>query len=121
MFFTSTYFLIYLLVSFCIYWVLPKKALIQNLFLVFASYVFYCYYALNYVLLLLLITHFSYFYSPLISKVQSETKKKWLLAFAIVVYLSFLIYFKYLNFFVNNIITRYFNKNRSKYSYIMIN
>ncbi len=99
MFFTSTYFLIYLLISFCIYWVLPKKALIQNLFLVFTGYVFYCYYAWNYVLLLLLVTHFSYFYSPLIAKVQSETKKKWMLAFAIAVYLSFLVYFKYLNFF----------------------
>jgi alginate O-acetyltransferase complex protein AlgI len=99
MFFTSTYFLVYLLVSFCIYWALPKKALIQNLFLVFASYVFYCYYAWNYVAVLLLITHFSFFYSPLITEAQSETKKKWLLAFAITIYLSFLVYFQYLNFF----------------------
>jgi alginate O-acetyltransferase complex protein AlgI len=99
MFFTSTWFLIYLLISFCIYWVLPKKALIQNLFLVLAAYVFYGYYALNYVPLLLLITNFSFFYSPLIARAQSERKKKWMLTFALTVYLSFLVYFKYLNFF----------------------
>jgi alginate O-acetyltransferase complex protein AlgI len=99
MLFTSNYFLIFLLLSFCIYWFLPRKAVIQNLFLVLASYTFYCYYEWHYVLLLIVITHFSFFYSPLISKARSDKRKKLLLTLAVTVYLAFLFYFKYLNFF----------------------
>ena len=101
MFFTSNYFIIFLTISVCVYWLLPKRHFIQNLFLICSSLTFYCYYEFQYVIILLAITNFAFFYSPLITKAKTEINKKILLVGGLAFYIGFLFYFKYLNFFGN--------------------
>lgn len=126
MLFTSYSFIIFLLVLFAVYYVIPKKY--QWKLLLFASYVFYCFAGVKYLLYILVTTVSTYFAAQRIGrlyKIQSEYLKlhkaelpkeekkaykkavkakqwKWLLT---CLFLNFgiLAVVKYLNFFLANI------------------
>lgn len=102
MLFSSTLFLIYFLpVFFTIYFLLPVK--LKNYFIVFASILFYAWGAPVFLFTLLGTIVFNFGVAHLLAELQPGKVKKRLLAFSAVANLSFLLYFKYANFFVENI------------------
>ncbi len=106
MLFNSIEFLLFLPLVFCLYWfVFKKKVTVQNLFLIFASYVFYGWWDWRFLLLIFLSTLVDFFVGQKIHQ-NLDVKKKarhWLwvsMAFNI----GMLGFFKYSNFFVDSFI-----------------
>ncbi|MFM7005929.1 MAG: MBOAT family O-acyltransferase [Flavobacteriales bacterium] len=85
-----------------LYGLLYSKAKLQKALLVAFSFYFYYKSSGNYLLLLLLTVSADYLFSLLITKVQSQRVSKMLTAAAILFSLSFLLYFKYLDFFLQS-------------------
>ncbi|MGZ3865217.1 MAG: MBOAT family O-acyltransferase [Bacteroidia bacterium] len=101
MLFSSTLFLIYFLpVFFTIYFLLPVA--LKNYFIVFASILFYAWGAPVFLFTLLGTIIFNFCVAHLLVELPVGKVKKRLLAFSIIANLSFLLYFKYANFFVEN-------------------
>lgn len=85
-----------------LYGLLYSKAKLQKALLVAFSFYFYYKSSGNYLLLLLLTVSADYLFSLLITKVQSQRVSKIITAVAILFSLSFLLYFKYLDFFLRS-------------------
>ena len=101
MLFSSTFFLIYFLpIFFTIYFLLPT--FLKNYFIVFASMFFYAWGAPKFIFILLGTIGFNFCAAHLIIKLKEIKSKKTLLILSVIVNLSFLLYFKYANFFVEN-------------------
>jgi alginate O-acetyltransferase complex protein AlgI len=97
--FTSYTYIFFLLVVFFIYWGLPPS--LQKLFLVMASYIFYCSWNWQFGFLLLWVSVFNWAYGRwVVSKAQSTLP----LFLGIIINLSPLIYFKYKIFIFSNIV-----------------
>ena len=98
MLFSSITFIYYFLpILLIIYFIIPNK--FKNLILLLFSLVFYYYGEKNYTLILIFSCLFNYIYGIIIEK----HRNKILLAINIIVNLSFLIYFKYTDFFISNL------------------
>ncbi len=97
---TITY-LIFLLVAVTVYYLLPAK--LRNAFLLAASMVFYMWSMPQYAVIVAFVTVFSFFAAKLIDKTEAEKKRSGYLAISIIVCLSFLLVFKYYNFFMDEI------------------
>src|ERR1700751_3147654 len=101
MLFSSTFFLIYFLpVFFTIYFLLPIA--LKNYFIVFGSILFYAWGAPKFIFILLGTIVFNFCVAHLTTKLKENKSKKTVLFFSVIVNLSFLLYFKYANFFVEN-------------------
>ena len=98
MLFNSIQFLIFFPVTILIYFLLPKKC--KNLWLLFASYIFYMGWNVKYSLLLIFSTAVSFFASLIIES-QRHKKAKTVLIIAIIIIFSLIFYFKYLNFVIS--------------------
>lgn len=85
-----------------LYGLLYSKVKLQKALLVAFSFYFYYKSSGNYLLLLLLTVSADYLFSLLITKVQSQRVSKIITAVAILFSLSFLLYFKYLDFFLRS-------------------
>jgi alginate O-acetyltransferase complex protein AlgI len=102
MLFSSTFFLLYFLpVFFTIYFLLPLA--VKNHFIVFASILFYAWGAPQFIFILLGTIIFNFVVAHLIVGLREKKLQTRLLVFSIIVNLAFLVYFKYANFFVNNV------------------
>ena len=102
MVFSSNVFLILFLPVFLIcYFACPRKW--RNIILLLFSIVFYAYGAPTFILLLLGSTVINFFLVKLLYKSENLTHKKLLAGLAIAVSLGLLGYFKYANFFVDNL------------------
>ena len=105
MLFNSIEFALFLPVVFCIYWFIANKNIkIQNGFIVLASYFFYACWDWRFLSLILFSTITDYAVGLWLNKVSTERKRKVLLTISIIVNLSFLGFFKYYNFFVENFV-----------------
>jgi D-alanyl-lipoteichoic acid acyltransferase DltB (MBOAT superfamily) len=105
MFFNSIDFIIFLPIVFFLYWfVTNKNLLFQNIFIVLASYIFYGWWDWRFLFLMLFSTVVDYLVGLGLSKKDNHTKRKMLLCMSIIVNLSFLGFFKYYNFFVENFV-----------------
>jgi len=105
MLFNSIDFAIFMPIVFCLYWFLAKKNIsIQNGFIVLASYFFYACWDWRFLFLILFSTLTDYVIGLLLKKENVERKRKILLVISIVVNLSFLGFFKYYNFFIENFV-----------------
>jgi len=102
MLFNSISFAIFLPIVFILYWILPHKYRWVLLFI--ASYYFYMSWNIKYVVLIFLTTCISYITALLIEKTPNIKKKRLLLAIAAAVSLGILFFFKYFNFFQENVI-----------------
>lgn len=103
MLFNSIDFAIFLPIVFLLYWfVIQKNLKLQNLFLVVASYVFYGWWDWRFLSLILFSTIVDYFVGRLLANEENDRKRKLLLVVSIAVNLSFLGFFKYYNFFLDN-------------------
>ncbi len=87
MLFQNIDFILFLIITFSIYWLLPFKY--QKIFLVIASYFFYCYVHQWFFFLLFSQTVISFFCGILLEK--NSNRKKYILAGSIVINLAYLI------------------------------
>lgn len=104
MLFNSLEYLIFLPVTFIIYWSLNKTLNIQNLFILIVSYIFYGWWDKTFLLLIAFTTLCSYFSGILIEKsTQSPPKKTFLIA-NIIINIAILGIYKYYNFFIDSFV-----------------
>jgi alginate O-acetyltransferase complex protein AlgI len=75
---------------------------LKNYFIVFASLLFYAWGAPKFVFILLGTIVFNFYAAHMLIRLKENKKPKLLLIFSVIVNLSFLLYFKYANFFVDN-------------------
>ena len=105
MIFNSIDFAIFLPIVFLIYWFLVNKNLkLQNLFILAASYVFYGWWDWKFLTLIVFSTLVDYTIGCLLKNQENENKRKILLYTSLIINLSFLGFFKYYNFFVENFV-----------------
>lgn len=101
MVFSSSLFLLYFLPVFlAIYYLLPYRH--KNTCIVIASILFYSWSGALYVLFLLASLLFDFYIARFIHRAQGN-KRKQILAFSVIVNVGLLLYFKYANFFIENI------------------
>lgn len=106
MLFNSTEYMIFLPAVLLVYFVIPKK--VKQLWLLAASYFFYMCWNAKYALLILASTVITYTSGILIERIKNSSadeaektkKKKWVVAFSLIINLGILFIFKYLNFAV---------------------
>tara|TARA_Y100001970_G_C14214545_1_gene848867 strand:- start:1019 stop:2455 length:1437 start_codon:yes stop_codon:yes gene_type:complete len=103
MLFNSIDFAIFLPIVFSIYWLIKKRKK-QNLFLVISSYIFYGWWDWRFLFLIIFSSVVDYIVGIKLEKEVKESRKKNLLLISIVVNLGFLGFFKYYNFFIDNLV-----------------
>lgn len=104
MLFNSFEFVVFLPIVFLLYWFVFSRRKLQNLLIVVASYVFYGWWDLRFLLLIVLTSLFSYASGLLIDYYVG--RRQWqqvVSATNIVLNLSILCIFKYYNFFIENL------------------
>ena len=105
MLFSSIDFAIFLPSVFFIYWFIANRNIkLQNAFIVLASYFFYGWWDWRFLGLIATSTLVDFAVGRGLSKYQSQRTRKVLLCISIIVNLSFLGFFKYYNFFIENLI-----------------
>ena len=102
MIFSSITFLFYFLpIVLAIYYIVPKK--IKNIVLLISSFIFYAYGEPKYVFLMLFSILVTYIFCRLIDKYKNTKYVKVILISAICINLGLLVYFKYIDFIIQNI------------------
>ena len=105
MLFNSIDFAIFLPIVFILYWFFTQKNLkLQNLLIVIASYFFYGWWDWRFLSLIIFSTLVDYTIGRILSKEEKQHKRKLLLYISIFVNLGFLGFFKYYNFFLENLV-----------------
>ena len=105
MLFNSIDFAIFLPLVFVLYWFgTNKKFKVQNLFLVFASYVFYGWWDWRFLSLIIFSSLIDYLVGLGLAKQENVKKRKLLLLTSIFVNIGFLGFFKYYNFFLESFV-----------------
>lgn len=103
MFFNSFEYLLFLPVVFIVYWFLLKKHLIlQNVFILIASYVFYGWWDWRFLGLIAFSTGVDYVLGIAIDQESVEKRRKLYLACSLAINLGLLAFFKYCNFFIDS-------------------
>ena len=104
MLFNSLGYMLFLPLVFAIYWLLGKNMKLQNIFVVFASYVFYAWWDWRFLGLLFGMSFLSWFIGWLINKFaiinHQSSMPKYLLWLSVAINVGILGVFKYYNFFV---------------------
>ena len=101
MIFNSVTFLIFLLLTVILYWLLPKQ--IRLAMLSIGSLVFYGFWRVEFIPLLIIAAIVDYFCANEIHRRQEPKARKNFLIFSLVINLGLLFYFKYLVFFADNV------------------
>ena len=102
--FTSvTFLLFYLPIVLLTYFLLPTIKL-KNTFLLLAGLLYYYWGGQQYVLVMIFSIFATWFFGYLIAGEQKKSRQKLILGTGIIVHLGMLLFFKYANFFVSNII-----------------
>jgi alginate O-acetyltransferase complex protein AlgI len=103
MLFHTQNFALFLISVFALFWLLvPRNLTAQNILLIVASYVFYGFWDVRFLLLLCLSTLIDFYTGLRIHSAQSEAHKKRWLWLSILLNFGLLGYFKYVNFFIEN-------------------
>ena len=103
MLFNSIAFAVFLPIVFILYWGLQKSSLkLQNAFLLLASYVFYGWWDVRFLLLIFVSSLCDYLIGAALARTDIRRKRKDLLAVSLLVNLGLLGFFKYYNFFVSS-------------------
>ncbi len=95
-------FMLFFIALFALYWLLPQK--LKNPLLLLASYVFYCSWNWKLLSLILISTYIDFFCGMMIPRAKTAKSKKWFLLLSLITNLSLLGFFKYFNFFVENLV-----------------
>lgn len=108
MLFNSIDFAIFLPIVFILYWFVTNRNLrLQNILIVASSYLFYGWWDWRFLSLILFSTLVDYVVGQKLRNEQSPLKRKGLLWVSIFVNLGFLVFFKYYNFFLENLVTAF--------------
>ena len=108
MLFNTLDFAVFLPLVFFLYWFITYKNLkLQNTLIVVSSYVFYAWWDWRFLSLIIFSTIVDYFVGQKLKKEDNNLKRKILLWISIVINLSFLGFFKYYNFFLENFINAF--------------
>ena len=102
MLFNSLSFILFLPIVFLVYWKLSKRLKWQNLWVLFASYVFYGWWDWRFLSLIFASTLVDYFIGLKISNACKAPRKQILLVTSLVFNLGLLGVFKYFNFFIES-------------------
>lgn len=103
MLFNSFDFAVFLPIVFFLYWFVTNKNLkLQNLLIVFASYLFYGWWDYRFLSLIVFSSLVDFFIGKALGRTEGQYKRKVLLWCSISVNLGFLVFFKYYNFFLDN-------------------
>ena len=103
MLFNSLIFLIFLPIVFFGYWFVFKNLRVQNFFIVIASYFFYGWWDWRFLILILLTTFTCFTSGILLSRQRSAAARRWICGINIGFNLGLLCFFKYFNFFSENL------------------
>ncbi|MFN1836125.1 MBOAT family protein [Balneola sp. MJW-20] len=106
MLFNSIDFAVFLPLVFFLYWAIKDRKL-QNILLLFASYVFYGWWDWRFLSLIIFSTLVDYSVGIALQKTQNNRSRKGLLLVSILVNLGFLGFFKYYNFFLDNFVAAF--------------
>jgi D-alanyl-lipoteichoic acid acyltransferase DltB (MBOAT superfamily) len=101
--FNSVAFALFLPIVFALYWLTPRRVLLQNLLLLLASYFFYAWWSYKFLLLLFVGSTITYLLAHRLEKTEQTAWRRMLLWTSLVVNLGVLVLFKYLGFFVNSL------------------
>ncbi|HOK41841.1 MAG TPA: hypothetical protein PLD27_12485 [bacterium] len=102
--FNSFTFLFFFLIIYIVHILLSKKYWkIEKYFLLLASYIFYGWWNPKYLLLIIISTIIDFYAGKFIFYSIDNKKRKYILIFSIICNLGLLFYFKYFNFFIENI------------------
>jgi D-alanyl-lipoteichoic acid acyltransferase DltB (MBOAT superfamily) len=104
MLFNSLDFAIFFPIVFLVYWIVAKKIIPRNLFLLAASYFFYGWWDWRFLFLIAFSSIVDFFVGRYLSKTEAKTKRKILLWTSIGVNIGLLGYFKYANFFIESFV-----------------
>ena len=103
MLFNSLDFAIFLPIVFLLYWfAFNKKVKWQNILLLVASYIFYGWWDIKFLLLILISTVTDYYTGIKIQSTEQPKEKKGYLLLSLSINLGMLFCFKYFNFFIEN-------------------
>lgn len=100
--FVSFNFLVFLIVTLVVYWLILKRNSHRVLLLLFTSYVFYGAWDWRFLILIFISSLVDYWVGLRLSKTDHEKKRKYLLYTSLVVNLGLLFTFKYFNFFISS-------------------
>ncbi len=104
--FNSIEFIVFLPIVFILYWSANKNLKWQNLLVVIASYVFYCWWDIRFLFLIILTSSFCFISGILIERAEGNRKKQKVInTINILLNLGILGTFKYFNFFSANLKT----------------
>ena len=118
--FNSWQFLIFLTITFFLYFLIPKKY--RHIFLLIASYAFYMFWNYKLIFLILFTTLISYGGALLINKYKEKKKlKTFLMILSVTLCLLVLLFFKYFNFLANTVIDIINALFVNSYDYIVLN
>ena len=108
MLFNSIDFAIFLPVVFILYWFFCQRNLkLQNLLIVVASYVFYGWWDWRFLSLIIFSTIVDYSIGIALSRENNQNRRRVFLWLSLVVNLGFLGFFKYYNFFLDNLVSAF--------------
>ena len=97
--------IVFLIVIFIIYWIIPKRYFkIQNILLLLANYGFYALWDWRFLSLVVLITLLNYLIGNAISNSVHASTRKLYLVINIIVHISLIGFFRYYNFFIGSLI-----------------
>ncbi len=105
MVFSSSLFLLYFLPFFLLIYFLLKRQNLKNYFLLFASILFYSWGEPKFIFVILVSTFLDFYIVKALYNTDKKSRKKIFLALSISTNLGLLLFFKYANFFVENINT----------------
>ena len=108
MLFNSIDFAIFFPLVFSAYWLLFNKSYqLQNVLILFASYVFYGLWSWKFLILIFFSTTVDFLIGKIIVKEKKSVKKKIFLTISIITNLGLLFIFKYYNFFTQSFISAF--------------
>ena len=108
MLFNSIDFAVFLPLVFLLYWVIGNKNIrLQNVLLVASSLIFYGWWDWRFLFLLLFSALTDFYIGNALGKTQQKDKRKALLWASIAINISLLGFFKYFNFFIDNVATAF--------------
>src|SRR5688572_19158298 len=99
--FTTPDFLIFLVLVYGTYWLLPRKG--QNLLILAASLIFYGWWDWRYLIMLLFIAGVDFVVAKAMANSRSPAFRRLMLGVSLISNLGALAYFKYFNFFIDSI------------------
>lgn len=99
MVFNSLEYLLFLPTVFILYWFLCKSILSRNLLIVAASYLFYGWWSWKFLILIFITTICSFATGILIERESNKRKRRYILAFNVIINIGILFIYKYYDFF----------------------